>query len=62
MEEAAEEGEKGPIHIQESTGEAEDGPFNLILIQEGPALPGVMVYPKAQWEWAMWTFVDQLAS
>ena len=51
MEEAAEEGEKGPIHIQETTGEAESGPFNLILIQEGTALPGVTVYPKEQWEW-----------
>ena len=33
MEEAAEEGEKGPNH--KSTGEAESGPFTLILIQEG---------------------------
>lgn len=54
------EGEKGPIHIQESTGEAEDGPFNLILIQEGTALLSYGL-PKSTVGGAMWMFVDQLA-
>lgn len=49
MEGAIERKERKVQFTSKSLGEAEDGPFNLILIQEGTALPGVMVCPKAQW-------------